>query len=247
VLYQLSYRRTAREFTPFSRPRAPLRPSPAPGRPAVYALLALRRLLPPALASLLGAALVALLLYGVTHESPSRTIDQALAEGRRPLAPEASYRLPRLGGGGTASLASFRGHVVVLNFWASWCPGCEAEAPAVERLQRGLARFGAGVLGVAYEDASSDSLRFMRTYRVTFPNLADGSGEFGRTAYGTAQLPESFLIDPSGRIAAVARGEIEPAFVEKALTLARSSAPLPSSRGRTPRARSLGAIAPPRG
>jgi cytochrome c biogenesis protein CcmG, thiol:disulfide interchange protein DsbE len=164
-----------------------------------------------------------LLLYGVLHQSPSRTIDQALAEGRRPLAPEASYRLGRLGGGGSASLASFRGRVVVLNFWASWCPGCEAEAPAVERMARRLARFHAVVLGVAYEDVSSDSLRFVRTFHITFPNLTDGSGEFGRSAYGTEQLPESFLIDPSGHIAAAARGEIEPAFVERALKLAKST------------------------
>jgi peroxiredoxin len=238
VLYQLSYRRTGLEFTPFPRPRASLRPSAVPSlppdghsaapfsppdRPSIYAVLLLRRLFLPALAALGGAALLALLLYGVLHQSPSRTIDQTLAEGRQPLAPEASVGLPRLGGGGTASLASFRGHVVVLNFWASWCTGCEAEAPALERLQRELARFHATVLGVTYEDISSESLKFVRTYHVTFPNLTDGSGEFGRTAYGTAQLPESFLIDPSGRIAAVARGEIEPAFIERALKLAKST------------------------
>jgi cytochrome c biogenesis protein CcmG/thiol:disulfide interchange protein DsbE len=181
-----------------------------------------KRLLIPTVASLLGAAFLGLLVYGVAHQAPSRSIDQALADGRQPLAPEATHALPALTGGGKGSLASYRGRVVVLNFWASWCPGCQAEAPELERLQRELQRYRATVLGVTYEDIASDSLEFLRHYHITFPNLVDGSGEFGRTAYGTAELPESFLIDPSGRIVAVSRGEIEKPFVERALRLAES-------------------------
>jgi cytochrome c biogenesis protein CcmG, thiol:disulfide interchange protein DsbE len=183
----------------------------------------MRRLLGPTLAVLFGAALLGLLVYGVTHQGPSRTLDQALAEGRQPLAPEAAYALPALTGGGKGSLAAYRGHVVVLNFWASWCTGCQVEAPELERLQRALQRHRATVLGVTYEDITSDSLAFLRRYHLTFPNLIDGSGEFGRTAYGTAQLPESFLIDPSGRIVAISRGQVEKPFLERALRLAESA------------------------
>jgi peroxiredoxin len=182
-----------------------------------------KRLLGPTLATMLGAALLGLLIYGVTHQGPSRSIDQALADGQQPLAPEAAYALPALAGGGRGSLASYRGHVVVLNFWASWCPGCQAEAPEVERLQRELRRHNGTVLGITYEDIASESLEFVRRYHLTFPNLVDGSGEFGRSAFGTAQLPESFLIDPSGHIAADSRGEIEKPFVERALRLAEST------------------------
>jgi cytochrome c biogenesis protein CcmG, thiol:disulfide interchange protein DsbE len=182
-----------------------------------------RRLLGPALATLLGAALLGLLVYGVTHQSPSRTLDQAIADGGQPLAPEATQALPALIGGGRDSLAAYRGRVVVLNFWASWCPGCQAEAAEVERLQRGLARHGATVLGVTYEDLASDSLEFVHRYHLTFPNLVDGSGEFGRSAYGTDQLPESFLVNRSGHVTAISRGEVEKPFLERALRLAEST------------------------
>ncbi|MGH2853778.1 MAG: peroxiredoxin family protein [Solirubrobacteraceae bacterium] len=183
----------------------------------------MRRLLGPTLATLLGAALLGLLVYGVTHQAPSRTLDQAIADGQHPLAPEATRALPALTGRGSRSLAAYRGRVVVLNFWASWCPGCQSEAPEVERLQRELQRHGATVLGVTYEDIASDSLEFVRHNHLTFPNLVDGSGEFGRSAYGTDQLPESFLINRSGRIAAISRKQVEKPFLELALRLAESA------------------------
>ncbi len=181
-----------------------------------------KRLLLPVLASLLGAAFLGLLVYGVANESPNRTIDQALADGQQPLAPQAGERLPVLIGRGDNSLAAYRGRVVVLNFWASWCPPCQAEAPAIERLQRQLERHHATVLGVTDKDVASESLKFVHEHHLTYPNLRDAGGEFAHL-YGTAELPESFLIDPSGHITADSRGAIEEPFVQKALRLAESA------------------------
>ena len=85
-----------------------------------------------------------------------------------------------------------------------------------------MLRHGGTVLGVTYLDATPDSESFLRRYKLTYPNLRDNAGTFAH-AYGTNQLPESFLIDRSGRIVALSRGEIEEPFLTNALRLAESS------------------------
>jgi cytochrome c biogenesis protein CcmG/thiol:disulfide interchange protein DsbE len=178
----------------------------------------------PILISLAGACLIGLLVYGVTAQSASRTLDEAVAHGQRPPAPQATRTLPVLSGAAntTGSLAAYRGKVVVLNFWASWCVPCQTEAPLLERAQSRLAADGGTVLGVTYLDASTDSKGFVREHRITYPNLRDTTGEFAH-AYGTDQLPESFVIDRGGNIVAISRGEIDQAFLNQAVKLAESS------------------------
>lgn len=179
----------------------------------------------PILVSLAGACLIGLLIYGVTTQSASRTLDEARAHGQNPAAPQATRRLPVLSGGaGTSgdSLAAYRGKVVVLNFWASWCVPCQTEAPLLERAQSHLAQHGGTVLGVTYLDASTDSRGFVREHRITYPNLRDTTGEFAH-AYGTDQLPESFVIDRGGDIVAISRGEIDQTFLNNAIKLAEST------------------------
>jgi len=175
----------------------------------------------PILASLAGACLIGLLIYGVSAQSASRTLDELAANGKHPVAPDAARSLPRLSAVGASSLASLKGRVVLLNFWASWCEPCQVEAPLLERAQSRLQRHGATVLGVTYEDASPDSQGFVRRYHLTYPNLRDNNGAFAR-AYGTDQLPESFIIDRSGDVVAVSRGEIGQPFIDRAFALAES-------------------------
>jgi cytochrome c biogenesis protein CcmG/thiol:disulfide interchange protein DsbE len=184
--------------------------------------MAVKRRLLPILASLAGACLVGLLIYGVSAQSASRTLDELVATGRRPPAPDATRSLPRLGAAGESSLAALRGKVVVLNFWASWCEPCQVEAPLLQRAQSRLERHGATVLGVTYEDASPDSQSFVRRYHLTYPNLRDNNGVFSHS-YGTDQLPESFIVDRRGDVVAVSRGEIGQPFVNRAFALAASS------------------------
>ncbi len=180
-----------------------------------------RRVL-PIIVSLAAVGLIALLIYGVSVQAASRTLDEQVARGQHPSAPDASRPLAMLEGHGRASLASFKGRVVVLNFWASWCEPCQTEAPLLERAQAQLERHGGTVLGVTYLDASPDSLAFARRDHLTYPNLRDDEGTFAH-AYGTDQLPESFIIDRDGRIVAVSRGEIGQPFLNRALEVARSS------------------------
>ncbi len=179
------------------------------------------RVLPIAV-SVVGVCLIGLLIYGVSHQAASRTLDEQVAQGRHPLAPQAARPLPILDGRGESSLGALRGKVVVLNFWASWCEPCQVEAPLLERSQATLLRHGGTVLGVTYLDASPDSQAFVRRFHLSYPNLRDNDGVFAH-AYGTNQLPESFIIDRQGHVTAVSRGEIGQPFLQKALTLAESS------------------------
>ncbi len=179
----------------------------------------------PILVCLAGACLIGLLVYGVTTQGASRSLDQAVAKGQHPPAPQAGRTLPVLSGtapGAGDSLASYRGKVVVLNFWASWCVPCQTEAPLLERAQSRLLAHDATVLGVTYLDASTDSKAFLREHHITYPNLRDTTGEFAH-AYGTDQLPESFVIDRDGGVVAVSRGEIGQPFLNEAIKLAESS------------------------
>jgi cytochrome c biogenesis protein CcmG/thiol:disulfide interchange protein DsbE len=182
--------------------------------------VSVRRLIIPVAVSLAGIAIVLLLVFGITHQGTSRALDNAIARGETPRAPEANVLLPVLNGGGHSSLASYRGKVVLLNFWASWCPPCQEEAPLLERVQRLMQRHGGTVLGVTYLDASPDSLGFIHQHHLTFPNLRDGTGNFAH-AYGTDQLPESFMIDQQGHVLKISRGEITPAWLAEALKAAK--------------------------
>jgi cytochrome c biogenesis protein CcmG, thiol:disulfide interchange protein DsbE len=151
-------------------------------------------------------ALVALLAYGLASTDPDRSVDDSLAAGEREAAPE--LELPRLGGDGTGSLADYRGEVVVLNFWASWCEPCRAESPLLERWHRRLEDQGGTVLGVDMLDITSRAEEFIREYKLSYPMLKDRDGE-GLERFGVVQYPETFLIDRQGRIAAAQRGPVD--------------------------------------
>jgi cytochrome c biogenesis protein CcmG, thiol:disulfide interchange protein DsbE len=181
-----------------------------------------RRRLFPILISLGAACLIGLLIYGVSAQPANHTLDDRVARGSQPAAPDATRAMPVLGGHGTSTLAALRGRVVLLNFWASWCVPCRTESPLLERAQRSLAAHRATVLGITYEDATPDSEQFVREHGLSYPNLRDDGGEFA-SAYGTTEVPESFLLNRRGRIVAISRGQIDGTFVAKAIRLAEEA------------------------
>jgi cytochrome c biogenesis protein CcmG/thiol:disulfide interchange protein DsbE len=156
--------------------------------------------------------LLALLGYGLSQNEPDRGIDKALARGERKPAP--AFDLPRLTDGGRASLAGYRGKVVVLNFWASWCEPCRIESPLLERWHRRIARRGGTVLGVDVLDVASDARAFARQYGLSYPLVRDGDGKV-LGSWGVVAYPETFVVDRRGRIAASRRGPVDDAFMRE--------------------------------
>ncbi len=135
------------------------------------------------------AGLLGLLIWKVVHQSKPTKVGK----------PAPAFTAKRLDGRGDLSLTSFRGRPVVLNFWASWCDPCKAEAPALERAWKEYGHQGLVVLGVDYTDASSDARAFVRKRGLTFPIVRDGSGQIG-TRYHLSGVPETFVIDRRGRL-----------------------------------------------
>ena len=169
----------------------------------------------PAVAAVLAVALIALLGYGVLAKGDDTSLDEAVAKGRRPVAP--TRELPRLGASGERSPADYKGKIVVLNFWANWCVPCTAEAPVLKRAQARLEKANAGtVLGVTYREASPNSLKFVAKHKITYPSVRDVDADLAES-YGTHKLPETFVIDREGRIAAIARGQVDDATMTKML------------------------------
>ena len=176
----------------------------------------------PIVVAVLGAALVGLLVYGVVARRDDTSLDSAVRKGERPAAPGSAVALPMLDGSTKRSLQQLRGNVVVLNFWASWCGPCEAEAPLLERAQKQLAPEGGTVLGVTYKDDASASRDFVRRYKLTYPSLRDDKLDLA-PKFGTTKLPETFVLDKDGRVVALSRGQVSEDFLTQAIDRARGS------------------------
>lgn len=142
----------------------------------------------------LGAVAGLLVLFA----SPS--YKQGMASPAGSMAKNFSFELD----GRNGSLADLRGKVVLVNFWASWCPPCVDETPSLNQLQKWLAPRGGIVLGISADTDPSAYEQFLKSENVTFPTYRDPV-EQGRLSqigldYGTSMYPETYIIDRRGRI-----------------------------------------------
>jgi cytochrome c biogenesis protein CcmG/thiol:disulfide interchange protein DsbE len=109
------------------------------------------------------------------------------------------FTLPHLGSDEELSLASLRGKVVVLNFWASWCNPCKGEAPLLESAWNRYKDEGVVVVGVDAQDFDVDAQRFVDNAGITYPVVRDRHGStLGH--YGVTGFPETWFIDARGRL-----------------------------------------------
>jgi cytochrome c biogenesis protein CcmG/thiol:disulfide interchange protein DsbE len=172
---------------------------PAPRRPH-RALVAVVVLVPVVAFSLLLASG----LGGDPDELPSEL------EGQ----PAPTFSLPVLGGGDTVDLATLRGQVVVLNFWASWCRPCREEHPALLAAWERYRERGVVIVGVGFEDTEEGGIAYAEELGGDWPLVGDPGS---RTAidYGVFGVPETFVIAPDGTIAGKTVGAVTYDWLEE--------------------------------
>jgi cytochrome c biogenesis protein CcmG/thiol:disulfide interchange protein DsbE len=168
-----------------------------------------------------GAVLTALVVVAVvvaTRPSSQATEVESPLVGRR--APTLSGRTLA---GREFSLASERGHYVYVNFFASWCPPCQEEQPALADFAFREARDGSNgsrMVSVVFNDTVGDARRFVENWGVEWPVVADSGGAIANR-YGVGSPPMTFLVDPSGTVVGTWIGPVTVAQLNQMLESAR--------------------------
>ena len=102
-------------------------------------------------------------------------------------------------GGKPMQLSDLRGKVVVLNFWATWCPPCVDETPSLIALQREIAPKGGVVLGVSVDADAQAYAQFLEANGIDYPTYRDPTAKIA-ASYGTFMYPDTYIIDRQGKI-----------------------------------------------
>jgi cytochrome c biogenesis protein CcmG/thiol:disulfide interchange protein DsbE len=120
--------------------------------------------------------------------------------------------------GGTFDLADWRGQVVLVNVWASWCPPCQQEQPLLVSSYRELAPRGLHIVGINVRDKPEEARAFMQEFgQAPWPSVQDPDGRRA-VDWGTFALPETYLVDVDGTVVAKAVGELDATWIQQNVT-----------------------------
>lgn len=140
-----------------------------------------------------------LTLLTLAASATTVTSDELLRIGLQPLkegTESVDFELEDLTGA-TRRLSDFRGKVVFLNFWATWCGPCRFEMPSMEKLYQRLKDKGLEIIAVNLQEDSSSVRQFVDEYGLSFPVLLDTTGRIGAT-YGARSIPTTYIVDREG-------------------------------------------------
>ncbi len=109
---------------------------------------------------------------------------------------------------GTVSLRDNRHAILVLNFWATWCPPCVMETPSLEKFAERVKPLGVRVLGISVDQDAAVLTNFIAAHHITFP-VARDPNQFLSSRFGTSIFPETYIFDRNGRLAEKVIGPID--------------------------------------
>lgn len=118
--------------------------------------------------------------------------------------------------GVTLSQANLKGQAVYLNFFATWCPPCNAEAPSIEALYKKYSKSGLVVVGVDEQETTAKAELFRKEHKLTYPTVVDNSSVL-RDAYAVNGLPVHVFIGRDGVVKQIVTGEMDPPAIEAAI------------------------------
>jgi cytochrome c biogenesis protein CcmG/thiol:disulfide interchange protein DsbE len=175
--------------------------------------------------TVIGAVAVGLAVAGlVALLATAKPIPQVQAESAlvgRPAPAVAGSDLTRPGS--AVSLQSLRGRFVVVNFFASWCVSCRQEQAQLEAFQQQQSRLpgGATLLGVVFNESSSDAAAYLRSTGATWPAVGDQSGLIALN-YGVTGPPEDFVVSPGGTVVAHVDGPVSAGLLNRLIAKAEA-------------------------
>lgn len=177
----------------------------------------MRRFGLPGVISLVVVALLAVLAFGVANSGPSNALAARVSRGQTPPAPNASMKLRLLGSARRVDLADLRGKVLMVNVFAGWCDACQVEAPILKHAASVLQAHGGELVGVTYQDSSSDASSYLQRYGLHFPVLLDPGDNFV-APYGVNGVPETFFISRTGKVVAARTDQLTSSWVNGTLS-----------------------------